>query len=233
MLEELKAEVLRAHQEFVKKGLVTLTWGNCSAIDRQRGYIVIKPSGVDYDKLVLRDLVVVDLNGKVVEGNLVPSSDTATHLYIYKHFPNIGSIIHTHSVYATSWAQSGLDLPLYGTTHADAFNGPVPNTRNLTPEEVKENYELNTGKLIVETFEERNLDYEAIPGVLVRNHGPFVWGPNVNAALENAITLETISKMALMTRLINPDAPSAPSDLLEKHYKRKHGKDAYYGQKKK
>lgn len=229
MLEELKRRVYEQNMALVKNGLVTLTWGNVSAIDRKKGLVVIKPSGVSYEKMTANDMVVLDVStNQVVEGDYRPSSDTPTHLYLYEKFPTIGGVVHTHSSYATAWAQSGCGIPAYGTTHADAFYGEVPCTRALTREEVRQEYEMNTGKVIVETFGE--LDYLAIPAVLVKNHGPFTWGDTPEKAVENAVTLEEVAKMALFTRQIQADTPRVDDYLLDKHYFRKHGKDAYYGQ---
>ena len=230
MLEELKQIVLEQNLALVKYGLVTLTWGNVSAIDRQSGLVVIKPSGVEYDKMTIDDMVVVDLaTKKVVEGNRRPSSDTPTHLYLYEAFADIGGVVHTHSTYATAWAQSCESIPAYGTTHADAYCGAVPITRALTKDEVENDYEKNTGKVIVETMSGK--DYNAIPAILVKNHGPFTWGASAKKAVENAVTLEEVAKMATLTRQINPTAPQVPDYLLDKHYLRKHGANAYYGQK--
>lgn len=231
MLEKLKQEVCRRNLELVKSGLVVLTWGNVSGIDRESGLVVIKPSGVSYDNMTANDMVVVDLDGKVVEGKYRPSSDTPTHVYLYKQFPEAGGIVHTHSTYATAWAQSGLNLPPYGTTHADAFYGDVPCARALTQAEVDGEYELNTGKVIAEVFSE--LDYNAIPAVLVKNHGPFTWGANPKKAVENAVTLEEVARMAFITKQVNPKAERVNQYLLNKHYFRKHGANAYYGQEKK
>jgi L-ribulose-5-phosphate 4-epimerase len=228
MLEELKKEVYEANMLLPKYSLVTFTWGNVSGIDRESGLFVIKPSGVEYEKLTPDDMVVVDLNGKKVEGRFNPSSDTPTHLELYKAFPNIGGIVHTHSSYATSWAQSGLNIPCYGTTHADYIYGDVPCLRCLTKEEIDENYETNTGLLIVDYFKDK--DYEAVPCVLCKNHGPFTWGKNPHEAVHNAVVLEEVAKMAYRTRLINPDVKPAPQELMDKHYYRKHGANAYYGQ---
>ncbi|MCD8204095.1 MAG: L-ribulose-5-phosphate 4-epimerase AraD [Coprobacillus sp.] len=230
MLEELKREVLEANKSLGEHGLVTLTWGNCSAYDKDSGYVVIKPSGVPYADLTIKDMVVIDLDGKVIEGSLKPSSDTPTHLYIYKHFKKITAVVHTHSTFACAWAQAGKDLPVYGTTHADSFHGSVPCTRQLTPEEVKTDYELNTGKVIVETFKSR--DYLVTPGCFVRSHGPFVWGQTLKEAVENAIVLELISHMGVATLSINKDAETLPKHIIDKHYYRKHGVNAYYGQDK-
>ena len=230
MLEELKKQVCEANLLLPKYGLVTFTWGNVSGIDRDAGLVVIKPSGVDYDGMKPEDMVVVDLEGKVVEGRYKPSSDTATHIELYKAFPNCGGIVHTHASYATSWAQSGRDIPCYGTTHADYFYGAVPCLRCLTKEEIDEAYERNTGKLIVGEFSRLGIDYEAVPAVLCKNHGPFSWGKNPFEAVHNAVVLEEVAKMAYRTEQINPAVESAPQELQEKHYLRKHGKNAYYGQ---
>ena len=231
MLEELKQRVFEQNVALVKYGLVTLTWGNVSAIDREKGLMVIKPSGVPYDTMTAKDMVVVDMiTKKVVGGKLRPSSDLATHLYLYEKFPEIGGIVHTHSTYATAWAQTGERIPAYGTTHADAFYGDIPCARALTKKEVEKEYEKNTGKVIVETFEK--LDYKAIPAVLIKNHGPFAWGETPEKAVENAVTLEEVAKMAVLTRQIKQDTPPVDSYLLDKHYFRKHGKNATYGQKK-
>ena len=229
MLEELKERVCAQNLALVKYGLVVLTWGNVSAIDRETGYIVIKPSGVSYDNMKPEDMVVVDAHGNVIEGKYRPSSDTPTHLYLYKAFPKIGGIVHTHSTYATSWAQAGRNIPAYGTTHADAFYGQVPCTRSLAKEEVESEYELNTAKVISETFADK--DYNAVPAVLVKKHGPFAWGATPEKAVENAVTLEAVAKMAVKTERLNPKAVEADKYLLDKHYFRKHGKNAYYGQK--
>ena len=230
MLEELKQRVFEQNLALVKHGLVVLTWGNVSAIDREKGLMVIKPSGVSYERMQAEDMVVIDvMMKKVVEGKYRPSSDTPTHLYLYAKFPEIGGVVHTHSAYATAWAQSGERIPAYGTTHADAFYGDVPCARALTKEEVETEYEKNTGRVIVETFKE--LDYNAIPAVLVKNHGPFTWGVTPEKAVENAVTLEEVAKMALFTRQIKAETPKVDEYLLDKHYFRKHGKNAYYGQK--
>ncbi|MBO5223390.1 MAG: L-ribulose-5-phosphate 4-epimerase [Clostridia bacterium] len=229
MLEELKQRVYEENLKLKSNGLVVLTWGNVSAIDRESGLVVIKPSGVSYETMKPSDMVVVDLDGKVVEGNYRPSSDTPTHVWLYKAFPEIGGVVHTHSTYATSFAQAGEEITPYGTTHADAFYGAVPCTRELSKEEIEGEYELNTGKVISETFEK--IDYNAIPAVLVKNHGPFTWGKTCEKAVENAITLEEVAKMAINTKIINPSAKAVGKHLLDKHYNRKHGKNAYYGQK--
>ncbi|MFR3791148.1 MAG: L-ribulose-5-phosphate 4-epimerase [Blautia massiliensis (ex Durand et al. 2017)] len=231
MLEELKEIVCRANLELPRRGLVLYTWGNVSGIDRARGLVVIKPSGVDYEELTPGDMTVVDLDGRVVEGRLNPSSDTRTHLELYRAFPQIGGVVHTHSTYATAWAQAGQDLPCYGTTHADYFYGPVPCARALTPEEVEADYEGNTGRVVVETFRARGLDPVAVPGVLCRNHGPFTWGKDPAQAVYHAAVLEETARMALLTRQIDPAAAPAPAYILDKHYQRKHGPNAYYGQK--
>ena len=230
MLEELKQRVYEQNMALVKQGLVILTWGNVSAIDREKGLVVIKPSGVAYESMTANDMVVFDLKTKqAVEGKYRPSSDTPTHLYLYEAFPHIGGIVHTHSTYAVAWAQSGKDIPAYGTTHADAFYGRVPCARSLTKDEVENEYEKNTGKVIAETF--ASLDPQAIPAVLVKNHGPFTWGGTPEKAVENAVTLEEVAKMALLTRQIEETTAEADQYLLDKHYFRKHGKNAYYGQK--
>lgn len=208
--------------------LVTFTWGNVSQIDRESGYFAIKPSGVDYEKLTPDDMVIMDLEGNKIQGNLNPSSDTATHIELYKAFANIGGVVHTHSPWATSWAQAGRDIPCYGTTHADYMYGKVPCTRCLTREEIHNNYEKNTGLLIIDTF--RQYDYEAVPAVLCKNHGPFTWGKNGRDAVHNAVVLEEVAKMAARCEMINPKVHPAPQELQDKHYYRKHGKDAYYGQ---
>ena len=230
-LETLKEQVCRANLELPRRGLVTYTWGNVSGIDRERGLVVIKPSGVAYEELTPDKLVVLDLAGNRVAGTLNPSSDTKTHLELYKAFPALGGIVHTHSTYAVAWAQAGRDLPCYGTTHADSFYGPVPCTRHLTQAELDEDYEKNTGKVIVETFAGRGLDPVAVPGVLCRSHGPFTWGKDAKEAVYHAVVLEEIAKMALFTCQIDPNAAPAPQNLQDKHYLRKHGPDAYYGQR--
>lgn len=229
MLEELKQRVFEQNLRLKDSGLVILTWGNVSAIDREKGLVVIKPSGVNYDVMKASDMVVTDLDGNVIEGNLRPSSDLLTHLELYKKFPNIGGVVHTHSTHAVSFAQAGRDLTSYGTTHADTFYGDVPCTRKLSKDEIDTDYELNTGKVIVETF--ANKDYEAIPAVLVKNHGPFTWGKTCEKAVENAIILEEVCKMALLSESLNPNIERVDQYLLNKHYFRKHGKNAYYGQK--
>lgn len=228
MLNDLRKEVLEANLELVRQGLVIYTWGNVSGIDRERGWVVIKPSGVHYEKMTAEDLVIVDLDGKTVEGPLRPSSDTPTHLELYKAFPEIGGVVHTHSVHAVAWAQAGHDIPSLGTTHADYFHGPVPCTRDLTPEEVAEAYEAETGRLIAETFRERNP--METPAVLVRSHGPFTWGKDAAEAVYHARVLEEIARMAILTLGIDPGA-RLPKMLEDKHFMRKHGPGAYYGQK--
>lgn len=229
MLEKLKKEVLKANLDLVKLGLVTLTWGNVSGIDRSKGLIVIKPSGVEYNKLTIKNMVVVDLNGKVVEGKKRPSSDTPTHIELYKAFPEIGGITHTHSKYATIFAQACREIPCLGTTHADHFYGSIPVTRFLTEEEVNSDYELNTGEVIVERFEKINP--VSMPGVLVAGHAPFSFGKNASESVRNGLILERVAEMALGTLQLNPDIKELPKYISEKHYKRKHGPDAYYGQK--
>ena len=229
-MEELKQQVYEANMELPKYGLVTFTWGNVSAIDREKGLMVIKPSGIEYDKLQPEDMVVVDMEGNKVEGKYKPSSDTATHLELYKVFTDIGGIVHTHSPYATSWAQAGRDIPCYGTTHADYIYGPVPCVRCLTAMEISDNYEQNTGRLIVQEFIHRAMEPTAVPAVLCKNHGPFTWGKDAAEAVHNAVVLEEVAKMAYRTESINVHAQPAPQALLDKHYYRKHGANAYYGQ---
>ena len=229
MLKELKEEVLQANLKLVEYGLVILTWGNVSAITADRKYVVIKPSGVDYAVMKAEDMVVTDLEGHVVEGSLRPSSDLDTHLAIYRAFPSVNAVVHTHSRYATALAQAERSLPCYGTTHADTFYGEVPCTRHLTAEEVEGDYEANTGLVIAETF--RDKDPEAVPAVLVRKHGPFAWGKNCRKAVENALILEETAHMALLTEQMSQrTAAPAPQYLQDKHYFRKHGPNATYGQ---
>ena len=230
MLEELKQEVYEANMLLPKYNLVTFTWGNVSGIDREKGLFVIKPSGIDYDKLTPDNMVVMDLKGNKVEGIFNPSSDTETHLVLYNQFENIGGIVHTHSSWATSWAQAGRDIPCYGTTHADYIYGPVPCVRNLTKEEIDKAYEKNTGILIVDEFRRRELDYIATPAVLCKNHGPFTWGKDASSAVHNSVVLEEVAKMAARCEWICPGNNPAPKELQDKHYFRKNGKDAYYGQ---
>lgn len=229
MERELREQVCQANRDLVRLGLVTLTFGNASGIDRGEGLIAIKPSGVAYDDLTPDDLVIVDLDGKVVQGSLRPSSDTPTHLVLYREFAGIGGITHTHSSHATMFAQACRGIPCFGTTHADVFYGEVPVTRPLTEEEVHADYETNTGKVIVERFAE--VRPEEMPAVLVAHHGPFVWGADAASSVANSVVLEEIAKTALGTLQLNPDAPPVPQYLLNKHYLRKHGKDAYYGQR--
>ena len=232
MLEELRKQVYEANMELPRRNLVTYTWGNVSGIDRESGLVVIKPSGVEYDELTPENLVVLDLEGNRVEGDLNPSSDTKTHLELYKAFPTLGGIVHTHSPYAGAWAQAGRDIPCYGTTHADYCYGTVPCARHLTKEELDEDYEKNTGKVIIETFTGRKIDPVAVPGVICHSHGPFTWGKDAAQAVYHAVVLEEVSKMALLTRQVDPGAAPAPQYLQDKHYMRKHGPNAYYGQKK-
>ena len=228
MLEELKQKVYEANMELPRRGLITYTWGNVSGIDREKGLFVIKPSGVDYDVLKPSDMVVMDLEGNKVEGEMNPSSDTATHVELYNAFKEIGGIVHTHSPHATAWAQAGRALPCYGTTHADYFYGEIPCARNLTAEEIEEGYEMNTGRVIIETFQGKNPVY--IPAVLCKNHGPFTWGKDAAEAVHNAVVLEEIARMNFMTELINPQAGPDPQCMQDKHFMRKHGPNAYYGQ---
>lgn len=228
MLEALKQKVYEANMLLPHYGLVTFTWGNVSAIDRASGLFVIKPSGVEYDRLEPAKMVVMDLDGNRVEGELNPSSDTATHLELYKAFPTIGGIVHTHSPMATAWAQAGRGLPCYGTTHADYFYGEIPCARNLTPAEIDDGYEKNTGTVIIETFRGKNPDH--VPGVLCKNHGPFCWGKDAADAVHNAVVIEEVARMNAWTELINPAAGQTPACMQDKHFLRKHGPDAYYGQ---
>lgn len=228
MLEELKQLVYEANMELPARGLITYTWGNVSGIDREKSLFVIKPSGVEYENLHPEDMVVMDLNGNKVEGKLKPSSDTPTHLELYKAFPEIGGVVHTHSPWAASWAQAGRSIPCYGTTHADYFYGEIPCARNLTPEEIETGYETNTGKVIIETFTEKNPSY--VPGVLCANHGPFTWGKDAKEAVHNAVVLEEVAKMACRTEMLRPGVQKAPQVIRDKHFMRKHGPNAYYGQ---
>lgn len=230
MLDDLKQKVLEANLLLPKYGLVVFTWGNVSGIDRENGLVVIKPSGVDYDIMKAEDMVVTDLDGNVVEGKLKPSSDLATHLEFYKHFKDIGGVVHTHSVNAVAWAQAGKDIPALGTTHGDYFYGQIPCTRLMTEDEIKDSYELNTGKVVVEEFENRKIDPNQMPGVLVHSHGPFTWGKDPFDAVHNSVVLDTLAKMALKTITINGDVDSMQRELLDKHFLRKHGPGAYYGQ---
>ncbi len=228
MLERLKEQVCRANLDLVKHGLVIFTWGNVSGIDREKGLVVIKPSGVSYDRMNPDDMVVVGLDGSVAEGKYKPSSDTPTHLVLYRNFLNVGGIVHTHSEWATSWAQAGMPIPVLGTTHADYFYGEIPCTRKMTDDEINGNYEYETGQVIVECF--RKSDPDRIPGVLVNNHAPFSWGKDVHDAVHHAVVLEEVAKMAFRSVHLNPGA-SMSRTLLDKHFLRKHGKDAYYGQR--
>ena len=230
MLEELKQKVFEANMLLPKYGLVTFTWGNVSAIDRESGLFIIKPSGVDYEKMTAEDMVVMDLKGNKVEGRYKPSSDTPTHLELYKAFPEMGGIVHTHSSYATSWAQAGRSIPCYGTTHADYIYGEIPCVRCLTKEEIEGAYEENTGHLIVNSFREMGKDVMAVPAVLCKNHGPFAWGKDAHEAVHNAVVVEEVAKMAYRAETINARIQPAPQELQDKHYYRKHGANAYYGQ---
>ena len=230
MLEDLKKSVCDANKELSRYGLVTFTWGNVSAMDRNSGLLVIKPSGVEYDRLTPEDMVVVDLEGRTVEGRYKPSSDTPTHVELYKAFPEIGGIVHTHSTYATGWAQAGRSIPCYGTTHADYIYGEVPCVRCLTADEIAENYEENTGHLIVREFLRMCKDPVSVPAVLCKNHGPFTWGKDAEEAVHNAVVLEEVARMAYLAETINHHIQSAPKELMDKHYYRKHGANAYYGQ---
>ncbi|MFP4660580.1 MAG: L-ribulose-5-phosphate 4-epimerase [Halanaerobiales bacterium] len=228
MLKKLKESVLEANLELKRKKMIIYTWGNVSGIDREKGLVVIKPSGVAYDRLTADKMVVVDLEGNVVEGELKPSSDTATHLILYREFADIGGVVHTHSLIATAWAQSGRDIPCFGTTHADYFYQEIPVTRVMTSEEVKNDYEENTGRVIVERFKEKNYNYT--PAVLVAGHGPFTWGKDPADAVHNSVVLEEVAKMALSTVQLNSGIDGVPGYLMDKHFYRKHGENAYYGQ---
>ncbi len=231
MLEKLKEIVCRANLELPKYGLVTFTWGNVSGVDRESGLMVIKPSGVEYDSMGPEDMVVVSLaTGEKVEGKWKPSSDTDTHVALYNAFPELGGIVHTHSRWATSWAQAGRGINAYGTTHGDYFYGQIPCTRKMTPEEIGGKYELETGNVIIETFREKGLDAASIPAVLVNSHGPFAWGKDPENAVHNAVVLEELAFMAFHTEALNPHVGIMQQELLDKHYLRKHGKNAYYGQ---
>lgn len=229
MLEKLKQEVLEANLDLVKNGLVILTWGNVSALDRESGLVVIKPSGVSYDDMKAEDMVVVDLDGNIVEGDLRPSSDTPTHLAIYRHFPEVGGVVHTHSTYATAWSQAGLSIPNIGTTHADTFHQAIPCTEEMSKEQIETAYEAATGDVIAEAFKGMNPMHT--PAVLVKHHGPFTWGKNAANAVYNAVVLEEVARMASITVALNPNV-QMNENLIEKHYERKHGANAYYGQKK-
>lgn len=231
-LQEMRQRVCDANKSLPTHGLVKFTWGNVSEVDRELGLIVIKPSGVDYDQLTPDNMVVTDLEGTVIEGELNPSSDLSTHVELYKAWPEIGGIVHTHSTEAVGWAQAGRDIPFYGTTHADYFYGPIPCARSLSAEEVKTAYEKETGSVIIEEFNRRGIDPVAVPGIVVRNHGPFAWGKNPEQAVYHAVVLEEVAKMDRLTEAINPEVETAPKYILDKHYLRKHGPNAYYGQKK-
>lgn len=232
MLEELKERVFRANLDLVRHNLVIFTWGNVSGIDREKGLVVIKPSGVDYDSMKASDMVVVDLKtGETVEGELNPSSDTPTHLILYRTYPDIGGIVHTHSTYATAWAQAGKDIPNIGTTHSDYYHNDIPCTGDMTEKEIKGDYELETGNVIVKRLNQGNINPMHTPGALVKNHGPFAWGKNPDNAVYNAVVMEQVAKMAYLSFAINPETSMNPL-LVEKHFSRKHGPNAYYGQKK-
>lgn len=230
MLEDLKAQVLEANLQLPKHNLVTFTWGNVSGVNREQELIVIKPSGVDYENMKVEDMVVVDFDGNVVEGSLNPSSDTPTHIVLYKSFPDIGGVVHTHAPWATSWAQAGRSIPPLGTTHADYFYGSVPCTREMTDREINGTYELETGNVIVETFQDQDINPNAIPGVLVHSHAPFTWGKDPAEAVHNAVVLEEVAKMGCNTFQLKPGTEDMNQALLDKHYLRKHGAEAYYGQ---
>ena len=232
MLEELKKKVLKDNLDLVKNKLVLFTWGNVSQIDRESGLIVIKPSGVEYDEMTADDMVVVDLEGKVVEGHYRPSSDTPTHIEFYKAFPEVGGVTHTHSTFATAWAQAGRSIPFYGTTHADYFYGDIPCARALTEEEILGEYEKNTGLAIIEKFRTNNIDPTAVPGVLIKSHGVFAFGKDGAKSVYNATVIEEVAKMATITEAVNPSVVRADQFMMDKHYNRKHGKNAYYGQSK-
>jgi L-ribulose-5-phosphate 4-epimerase len=230
LLEDLKRRVLEGNLDLKRHNLVKFTWGNVSGIDRKRGLVVIKPSGIPYERLALDDLVVVDLEGNVISGNLNPSSDTPTHLELYRKYHHIGGIVHTHSPWAVSWAQAGKNIPALGTTHADNFNGYIPCTRKMFPNEIESDYELNTGRLIVETFQDAEINSKLIPGVLVNCHGPFTWGRTPEKAVYNAVVLEEIAKTSAITINLNSQVTQVDNHLLQKHYDRKHGSQSYYGQ---
>jgi L-ribulose-5-phosphate 4-epimerase len=228
MLEKLKEEVYRANMELQEKGLIIYTWGNVSGIDKEKQLIVIKPSGVNYDNLKAEDMVVVDFNGKVIEGRYKPSSDTPTHIELYKKYPQIGGVVHTHSTWAVAFAQAGMDIPAFGTTHADYFFGDILCTRELTEDEIDNDYEKNTGKVIIETIGDKNP--MEVPAIVVKNHGPFAWGKTPDGAVYNAVVLEKVAEMAYKTMTLNPKVNRVSQYLLNKHYYRKHGANAYYGQ---
>ena len=228
-MEKFKQLVYEANLALVRHNLVLFTWGNVSAIDREQGVIAIKPSGVSYDTMTAEQMVIVDLDGNVVDGTLKPSSDTATHLVLYRHFPEIGGVVHTHSTFATSWAQARRSIPNIGTTHADYFSQEIPCTRPMTEDEIRGNYETETGNVIVECFREQHINPMYVPGVLVSNHGPFAWGKNADDAVHNAVVLEEVAKMAFLTHSLNPQLPMSQA-LIDKHFARKHGPNAYYGQ---
>lgn len=230
MLKELKQQVLEANLLLPKHGLITFTWGNVSGIDREKGLVVIKPSGVEYDGMSADDMVVVDMDGRRVEGKWKPSSDTDTHLALYRAFPALGGIVHTHSRWATSFAQAGRGIPAFGTTQGDYFYGEIPCTRKMTPEEIAGSYELETGNVIIETFTSRGIDPAQVPAVLVNSHGPFTWGTDAHNAVHNAVVLEEVAFMAFHAMALSPGLPSMQQELLDKHYLRKHGPGAYYGQ---
>lgn len=230
MLKELRERVLQANLELPKYGLVTFTWGNVSEIDRETGLVAIKPSGVEYDVMTVDDIVIVDLQGNRVWGDKKPSSDTPTHLELYRQFPDIGGVVHTHSRHAVGWAQAGEDILALGTTHGDYFYGSVPCTRKMTPAEIAGEYELETGKVIVETFQKRGINPNMVPGVLVHSHGPFTWGKDGHNAVHNSVVLEEVAYMNFCSKLIRPNVQAMQQELLNKHYLRKHGKNAYYGQ---
>jgi L-ribulose-5-phosphate 4-epimerase len=232
VINDMRKRVCNANQSLPRHGLVKFTWGNVSEVNRELGVIVIKPSGVDYDELTPENMVVTDLDGQVLEGDLRPSSDLPTHVQLYKAWQEIGSVVHTHSTEAVGWAQAGRDIPFYGTTHADYFYGSIPCARSLTKDEVEVAYEKDTGLVIVEEFERRGLNPVEVPGIVVRNHGPFTWGKNPENAVYHSVVLEEVSKMNRFTEQINPRVEPAPQYILEKHYQRKHGPNAYYGQKK-
>ena len=232
MLEQLKEEVFLANLELPERGLIKYTWGNVSAVDREKGLFVIKPSGVGYDDMKASDMVVCDFDGNVIEGDLNPSSDMPTHAVLYKEFPEIGAVVHTHSTWATIWAQAGLDVPAMGTTHADTFYGTVPCARFLTQAEIDRGYEEETGNAIVETFRERGIKPMEVPGVLLHGHGPFTWAKDAKGAVLNAVVLDEVCKTNLFARQLNAFAEELPQRILDKHYLRKHGENAYYGQKK-